>query len=124
MKFGEMVKNARIEMRLTLRECARELHVDCSNYSKVERGITQAPLSQETLTAWADFFGIVGERRQEFFDAAYASRNEFPPDISNDENLMAVLPAFLRIARDTPKEEIDALIAGIRAAHTPGPAIP
>ena len=124
MKFGEMVKNARIEMRLTLRECARELHVDCSNYSKVERGITQAPLSQETLTAWADFFGIVGEHRQEFFDAAYASRNEFPPDISNDENLMAVLPAFLRIARDTPKEEIDALIAGIRAAHTPGPAIP
>lgn len=124
MKFGEMVKNARIEMRLTLRECARELNVDCSNFSKIERGVTQAPLSQETLTAWADFFGIIGERRQEFFDAACASRNEYPPDISKDENLMAVMPAFLRLARETPKEEIDALLAGIRSAHTPGPAIP
>ena len=124
MKFGEMVKDARIRMRLTLRECARELHVDCSNYSKVERGITQAPMSKETLSAWADFFGMEGERRQEFFDAACASRNEYPPDISKDENLMAVMPAFLRLARDTPKEEIDALIATIREAHTPGPVIP
>ena len=124
MKFGEMVKNARIEMRLTLRECARELHVDCSNYSQVERGITQAPLSQETLTAWADFFGIFGERRQEFFDAASASRGEYPPDIQKDENLMAVMPAFLRVARNTPPEWFDDLVASIRAAHTPGPTIP
>lgn len=124
MKFGEMVKNARLEMRLTLRECARALHVDCSNFSKVERGITQAPVSQETLAAWADFFGLGGERRQEFFDAAAASRGEYPPDISKDENLVAVMPAFLRLARNTPKEEIDALLASIRAAHTPGPLIP
>lgn len=124
MKFGEMVKEARIAMRLTLRECARELHVDCSNFSKVERGITQAPLSRETLAAWADFFGIDGDRRQEFFDAASASRGEYPPDIQKDENLLAVMPRFLRLARDTPQEEIDALLAGIRAAHTPGPIIP
>ncbi len=124
MKFGEIVKNNRIRMRLTLRECARELNVDCSNMSKVERGITQAPLSQETLDRWADFFGLMGDERQEFLDAASTSRGEYPPDIMKDENLLAVMPQFLRLARDTPQEEIDALIAGIRAAHTPGPAIP
>ena len=74
MKFGEMLKQIRLSRRLTLRECARALGVDCSNWSKVERSINQAPLSMKTLTAWADFFALENPERQEFFDAAYASR--------------------------------------------------
>ncbi len=124
MKFGEMVKEYRIRKRLTLRECARQMGVDCSNWSKVERGITQAPLSAATLEKWADFLGIESDRRQEFFDAASASRGEYPPDIQKDENLLAVMPAFLRVVRNTPPEWFDDLVASIRAAHTPGPTIP
>jgi len=119
MKFGQIVKSNRIRMRLTLRECARELGVDCSNFSKVERGISQAPVSEATLNRWADFFGLQGDERQEFMDAASISRNEFPPDISKDENLLAVMPQFLRVARNTPPEWFDALVASIREAHTP-----
>lgn len=119
MKFGEMVKEYRIRKRLTLRECARQMGVDCSNLSKVERGISQAPASTGTLEKWADFLGISGDARQEYMDAASASRGEFPPDISKDENLMAVMPRFLRLARDTTDEELDAIVAGIREAYTP-----
>jgi len=124
MKFGEIVKNARIELGLTLRECARELNVDASNLSKVERGVNQAPLSEETLSSWADFLDITGDARTEFMDAAAASRGEFPPDIAKDENLLAVLPAFLRLSREVPAEEIQSLLESIRSAHTPGPQIP
>lgn len=119
MKFGQMVKEYRIRKRLTLRECARRMGVDCSNLSKVERGISQAPLSAATLGRWADFLGIEGEERQAYMDAAAASRGEYPPDIQKDENLLAVMPAFIHLARNTPKEELDALVASIRAAHTP-----
>lgn len=62
--------------------------------------------------------------RQEFFDAAHASRGLLPPDMASDEAVLEVMPAFLRMARDTPPEEISALIATIRQAYTPGPAIP
>lgn len=119
MKFGEMVKSFRLRRRMTLRECARELGVDCSNLSKVERCVSQAPASEGTLGKWADFFGLEGGERTAFMDAASASRGEFPPDIQKDENLLAVMPAFLRLARDAAPGELEALVEGIREAHTP-----
>lgn len=121
MSFGELVKNARIEKRLTLRECSQELGVDPSNWSKMERDVNPAPKDIAILEQWAKFFGLRGEAKQSFFDTAALSRQELPADLASDERLLTALPAFFRAVRgnEMDAEKLDQFIADLRAVHSP-----
>ena len=94
--FGALVKQLRIQDRLTLREFCRRLDLDPSNWSKIERGISPPPGSVDSM---ASFFSLQGERLQEFTDAAAVARNRLPADIISNDQMVANLPAFFAVIR-------------------------
>lgn len=122
MNFAETLKELRIRKRLTLRDCASELGVDPSNWSKLERGILAAPQDTDVLEVWATFFGLADEERQEFLDLGALSRNQFPDDFANDPALMAKLPAFFRVVRGKELEgaRLREFVEDLRKIHSSG----
>ncbi|MGA2747316.1 MAG: helix-turn-helix transcriptional regulator [Verrucomicrobiota bacterium] len=121
MRFGELIKNLRIEKELTLRQCCAELRVDPSNWSKMERGVTPPPKDPDELRRWAKFFGLSGDKKQEFTDLAALARQEIPPDLASDEVVIAALPAFFRAVRghDLEGDRLKEFIEDLRAVHSP-----
>jgi len=122
MNFGQLIKELRFAKELTLRQCCAELGVDPSNWSKMERGVTPPPKDTALLERWARFFGLAGERKQEFLDRACLARQEIPPDMANDEKVIAALPAFFRAVRSEELEgdRLKQFIEGLRAVYSSG----
>jgi transcriptional regulator with XRE-family HTH domain len=120
MKFGALVKQLRIEKRLTLRSFCHELDLDPSNWSKVERDVNPPPRDSEALRRLADFFHLAADRREEFFDAAAVARSEIPSDLVADDSLAAKLPAFFRSIRgsDPDDRKLRELVRELRKLHT------
>jgi transcriptional regulator with XRE-family HTH domain len=123
MKFNELLKSLRVRRRITLRQCAADLGVDASNWSKIERGVNPAPRDVGVLKGWADYFGLRGVEEAEFFDSAALSRNEIPTDLASDERIMGALPAFFRSLRDSDMSDkkLEEFISDLRKLHTPDP---
>jgi len=121
MNFGELIKELRIAKQLTLRQCCADLGVDPSNWSKMERNVTPPPRDIGLLEGWARFFGVTGERKQEFLDLASLARQEIPPDMARDEKVIAALPAFFRAVRGQELEgdRLKQFIEDLRAVHSP-----
>lgn len=121
MKFGDYLKNLRIERRLTLRQCADQLNVDPSNWSKLERGINPAPKDSETLKQWANFFDIESDKMEQFTDFASLSRREIPLDVASDERVIAALPVFFRAIRgqELEGERLKSFMEDLRELHNP-----
>lgn len=120
MKFNELLKSFRVERRITLRQCAADLGVDPSNWSKIERGVNPAPKDVSVLKNWADYFGLEGQSESEFFDAAALSRSEIPADIASDERIMGALPAFFRSLRDSDlsDKKLQEFVRDLRKLYT------
>ncbi len=120
MKFGPLIKQLRIEKRLTLRSFCQELGLDPSNWSKVERDVNPPSRDSGALQKLADFFDLDGDRRQELFDAAAIARSEIPSDLTAHDSLAAKLPAFFRSIRgnDPDDRKLRELIRELRKLHT------
>ncbi len=123
MKFQELVKDYRTNLRLSLRQFCLELDLDPSNWSKVERGINPPPKDKTLLNQIAEILKIDEKQKNELFDAAAAERAEIPEDLASNEKLIPLLPAFFRVMRGdehTP-EEIRSLIEEVRKINSPDP---
>lgn len=120
MKFGPLIKQLRIEKRLTLRSFCQELDLDPSNWSKVERDVNPPPRDPAFQKKLADFFDLDADRRQEFFDSAAVARSEIPTDLAAHDLLAAKLPAFFRSIRgsDPDERKLRELIRELRKLHT------
>ena len=72
-------------------------------------------------TALADFYGLKGGARQEFFDLAALARRELPRDLVSDEDLLAKLPAFFRAARgkEPDGDRLKEFVEKVRNLHGP-----
>ena len=118
--FSDTVKSLRLEKRLTLRDFCEQAGLDPSNWSKVERGINPPPGDAETLERLGAFFGIVGDEKLAFMDAAAVQRREIPLDVADNVILQKALPAFFRAARghELSETELKSLAADIRKLHT------
>ena len=123
MKFNELLKSFRINLGITLRQCAADLGVDASNWSKLERGVNPAPKDVTVLKSWANYFRLKGEEEADFFSSAALSRKEIPNDIATDEKIMGALPAFFRSLRDSDMsdEKLQEFTNDLRKLHTPDP---
>jgi len=118
--FSDAVKSLRIQNRVTLRDFCARVGLDPSNWSKVERGINPPPGDITVLERLAKFFGLSGQAKLEFMDAAALQRKEIPPDVADHELLHKALPAFFRAARghELSEKELQALAEDIRGLHT------
>ena len=116
--FGELVKAARIEKKIGLREFCKLGSLDASNWSKVERGLLAPPRDEEKLHRIAEVLGI--EKGSPFFnelmDKAAIAAGIIPKDILSDREVLDSLPLFFRTIRNEKPspEEIEKIIRIIR----------
>jgi len=113
VNYGQLIKGLRIEKRLTLRGFCQELGLDPSNWSKVERGINPPTQDENILAKLVSFFGLAGDKRQEFMDAAAVAHSKLPFDIFEDASLRAKLPAYFRTMRGKEPEEFSRNLVNI-----------
>ncbi len=116
--FGEFIKKRRVDKGLGLREFCKQIEIDASNWSKVERGVLSPPQDEEKLRNIAQALGIKLRSKEwkEMKDLANIDAGIIPADILSDKQVLDSLPMFFRTIRSekpTP-EELDKLINIIR----------
>lgn len=118
-KFGELLKNLRIERNLSLREICKLTDYDPSNWSKIERGKMPPPADKNTLIKWAKILELPLNEKglNDFLDCAAIAQGIIPEDILTDADTVKLLPAFFRTIRDEKptKQEIEALFKLIKS---------
>lgn len=121
MKFGDLVRKLRRDKELSLRRFCAEMNLDPSNWSKIERAKCPPPGDSDVLLRWADFFELEGAERQMFLDAAAIARNEIPPDLAANDEIVAELPGLFQAARsgDLIEESLKDLLGAVRNLDSP-----
>jgi transcriptional regulator with XRE-family HTH domain len=116
--FGNYFKQKRIGLGLTLREFCRIHELDPGNISKLERGLSKPPQSQESLAKYAAMLQIKESSEEwcEFSDLAATSAGKIPEDIISNEEIMSALPVLFRTARkeNLNEEALVKLVSAIK----------
>ncbi len=115
-KFGEFIKDLRIEKRITLREFCRLTNFDPSNWSKIERGVLQPPKSKEVLEEIAKILSVKKNSEDYNLLMDLAAISFIPLDLIDEKSIVDKLPVFFRTLRGNPptKEELKELIKIIK----------
>ena len=104
--FGEVLRQLRLEVGMTLREFCKRTGENAGNLSKIERGKLPPPDSVKKLEKYAKVLGITEQDEiRDFLDLARLNRGEVPKDILSDEELARVLPLVFRTLRGQKVDE-------------------
>ena len=116
--FGKFIKRLRIEKDIGLREFCRQLSMDASNWSKIERGVLAPPQDEEKLYQIALILNIENDKElfNELRDKAAIDAGIIPKDLLSDQETLNALPMFFRTVRNEKPtvEELEKLIKKIR----------
>lgn len=120
MKFGTFTKDLRIRAQLTLREFAKRLKIDASNWSKIERGIIPPPPGDTFVPRISNLLDLSEQETQQLQDLATVARGELPKEI-DDQELLAKMPAFFRAlkGREYTADDLEKLTNKIKGINTP-----
>ena len=96
--FGELFKELRLKNGYTLRSYCRTFDEDPPYISRLERGLTAPPYSQEHLKKMALSFGLKkgSDEWKDFLMNASVSGGKIPESIMSDEKVLSQLPLLLR----------------------------
>jgi transcriptional regulator with XRE-family HTH domain len=122
--FGELVKQKRLEKKLSLRAFCRLLGEDASNWSKIERGKLAPSQDEQKLEKIAQILGIQkdSEEWETLTDAVSIDAGKIPDYLLSDKDLMNALPNLFRMIgkRKLTSEELAKLIENIRQENSLG----
>lgn len=98
--FGKLLKQHRAKTGQSLREFCVRNSIQPATWSRLERGLMQAP-DDRLVAAYAAALELPEESDewQELFDHAAISRGEMPKDLLNDEEVLDKLPVLFRTIR-------------------------
>jgi transcriptional regulator with XRE-family HTH domain len=118
MSFGELVKNKRINLGLSLRAFCVKHHYDPGNHSRLERGILNPPDDEAFMTKLALALGIAKGSVEwfDFYSLASIARQEIPKELLDDDEVVDKLPVLFRTLQGEPlpANKMDDLINFIR----------
>jgi transcriptional regulator with XRE-family HTH domain len=118
--FGQFMKEKRLALDLSLREFARQVGTQPSNYCNVEAGVLPPP-PPETLDKLATALGLEkGTSDYEtFHDLAAEGRDEIPADIEKIVKENELIPAMLRTVEyeQLSKEQLRGIIEDLRSGR-------
>jgi len=99
--FGELFKEKRQALGLTLREFCLKHKLDPGNLSRLERGLLPPPQDRDRLEEYAKYLGLKSgsDDWYSFFDLAAAAKGRIPEEIMEDKEVMAKLPLVFRTLR-------------------------
>jgi transcriptional regulator with XRE-family HTH domain len=120
MGYGREVKKVRLDRRMSLREFCRQVSIDPSNWSKIEREVMPPPQDGTKLKNIAEVLDInpASEQFTHLMDLAAIDSGIIPKDILSDEETLNRLPIFFRTIRhkrpneDQLKEIVDIIRKG------------
>ncbi len=116
--FGPLLKEIRVQKRITLREFCKRANADPGNISRLERGIWPPPQDRNILERYANALDIkeASDEWYRFFDSAAADRGIVPQDIMSEEEVVKMLPVLFRTIRRTKptEEELNRLVEKLR----------
>lgn len=119
--FGELFRQKRIALGLTLRSFCERYSYDPGNISRLERNILSPSIDKEKLAGYATALKIPRDSEEwtVFFDLAHAAKGKIPEDLLKSPHILSILPAFYRTARGGKlnKEKIKQLIKLINNAN-------
>jgi transcriptional regulator with XRE-family HTH domain len=103
-QFGPYFRAMRNALGLNLREFCRRNGFDPGNVSRLERGLTPPPQTQEGLEEYAKALKLERgtERWDRFFELAAAKTGRIPAELLGDQSAAARLPNLLRRLRGGP----------------------
>ena len=118
--FGQFLKEKRLALDLSLREFARRVGMQPSNYCNVEADVLPPPLA-ETLEKLARALGLkkgTGDY-ETFHDLAAEGRDEIPADIERMVKENELIPAMLRTVEyeQLSKEQLRGIIEDLRSGR-------
>ena len=118
--FGQFLKEKRLALDLSLREFARRVGMQPSNYCNVEADVLPPPPA-ETLARLAKTLGLKkGEPDYEtFHDLAARGRDEIPADVERIVKENELIPAMLRTVEyeQVSQEQLRGIIEDIRSGR-------
>ncbi len=118
-RFGELLREKRLNKELSLRAFCVEFGFDPGNLSKVERGLLPPPTG-EKLDEIAEALGIEAGSNEwfDFYDIASTDRGMIPVHLLDDEELVRKLPIVFRSLREGKlnADELDKLIEIVRSS--------
>ncbi len=118
-QFGELFKQRRLALGLSLRQFCLEHGLDPGNISKLERG-RLAPPQHDKLEEYARILGLREgtDDWYRFFDLAAAEAGRIPRDILSDQEAVEKLPLLFRTLRGEkiPDGQLDEIVRKVKGA--------
>ena len=118
--FGQFLKEKRLALYLSLREFARRVGMQPSNYCNVEAGVLPPPPA-ETLDKLARALGLKpGTAAYEtFHDLAAEGRGEIPADVERIVKENELIPSMLRTVEyeQLNKAQLRGIIEDLRSGR-------
>ena len=118
--FGEFLKEKRLAIGLSLREFARQVGMQPSNYCNVEAGVLPPPPA-ESLEKLCRFLNIKkGTSEFELFhDLVAKGRDEIPADVERIVKENELIPAMLRTVEyeQVSKQQLRGIIEDLRSGR-------
>jgi len=101
LTFGEVFKQRRIDLKMTLRQFCTENKLDPGNISRLERGLMPPPQGSDKLEEYARYLEIKkgSDDWYNFFDLARIEAGRIPDELLKDEAVVASLPVLFRTLR-------------------------
>lgn len=126
--FGELFKERRRKLGLSLREFCRAHNLDAGNMSKIERGVLPPPENRERLEEYAHMLKLKkgSDEWLAFFDLAAAARGRIPDKLMENESVVRALPLMYRTLRKAKNndEQLKKFIKLVEGAWRSGDSKP
>lgn len=116
--FEAFLKEKRLDRQIGLRELAKQIEMQPSNYCSIESGSKPAP-PENKLRLIAKTLDLSTEEERVLFDLAARSRDDIPSDIKDLIRRDSVIPALLRTVEDEKigTEQIKAIVKDIKSGR-------
>lgn len=118
--FGKFLKEKRLDLNLSLREFARKVGLQPSNYCNIEADVLPPP-PVDTLERIAQVLGLRQGTKdfEAFHDLAAKGRNEIPADVTRIVRENDLIPAMLRTVEyeNVTKNQLRGIIEDLKSGR-------
>jgi transcriptional regulator with XRE-family HTH domain len=118
--FGKFLKERRLALNLSLREFARKVNLQPSNYCNIEADVLPPPPSS-ALERIAQALGLRHGTKdfEDFHDLAAKGRDEIPADVARIVKENDLIPAMLRTVEyeNVTKRQLRGIIEDLKSGR-------